>query len=601
MLLGATFLLPLSVLVVITTAGLVPAHTSRIRRGASIAAPLAVLPALVLALTGPGATLELDWLLLGTTLRLDELTRPLTLLTALLYGAALAAVAWLRADDREPRDAVLSAFLLASYTGNSQVLLAADTVGFYLGFTLMSFSAAGLVIHRRTAAAHRATVIYLVMSVISETSLLAALLLTVHAGGSLLDDAPAAITASGHTGLILTLLLIGFGIKAGTILLHVWLPLAHPAAPPAASAVLSGAMVKAGLVGWLRFLPMGATESDPVTTAAWVLLALSLAGAFLAAPLGILQQDPKVVLAYSTISQMGFIGAVVAAAMLLPLSTTGPVVAAAVLYALHHGLAKGALFLGVPVVRNFRVGPVRTVVLIGMLWAGLAVVGAPLTSGAFAKYGAKYAVEGVTVLGVELADLLPLVATGSTLLLLRFAWLMWREQVAPPRSGVDGEIGAWLMVCLVGLAAPWWIGLTWFDVDLPGLTPGVIWDAVWPILLGALPALLVWQGATRGQLPDWFPRADGTLTPPGDLVVVEESLVRSAARGGSRSLAGAHDLSRRGGRVIAITVADLAEPARGWVDRWERRLRDWSRTGLATLLLLGLALLLLLAAGGWSA
>lgn len=284
MLLGATFLLPLSVLVVITTAGLVPAHTSRIRRGASIAAPLAVLPALVLALTGPGATLELDWLLLGTTLRLDELTRPLTLLTALLYGAALAAVAWLRADDREPRDAVLSAFLLASYTGNSQVLLAADTVGFYLGFTLMSFSAAGLVIHRRTAAAHRATVIYLVMSVISETSLLAALLLTVHAGGSLLDDAPAAITASGHTGLILALLLIGFGIKAGTILLHVWLPLAHPAAPPAASAVLSGAMVKAGLVGWLRFLPMGATESDPVTAAAWVLLALSLAGAFLAAP-----------------------------------------------------------------------------------------------------------------------------------------------------------------------------------------------------------------------------------------------------------------------------------------------------------------------------
>ena len=600
MLLGAIFLLPLTVLVAITAAGLAPDHAARIRRGASIAAPLAVIPALVLSLAGPGTTLELDWLLFGTTMRIDALARPLMLLTALLYGAALAAVSWLRAGDREPRDATLSAFLLASYLGNSQVLLAADIVGFYLGFTLMSFSAAGLVIHRRTAAAHRATGIYLVMSVISETSLLAALLLTVHAGGHLLDDAPAAVTASDHTGLILTLLLIGFGIKAGTILLHVWLPLAHPAAPPAASAVLSGAMVKAGLVGWLRFLPMGASESDPVTTAAWVLLTLSLAGAFLAAPLGVLQKDPKVVLAYSTISQMGFIGAVVAAAMLLPPTATGPVLAVTVLYALHHGLAKGALFLGVPVVRNFRAGAFRPLVLIGMLWAGLAVVGAPLTSGAFAKHGSKYAVEGLTVLGMELADFLPLVATGSTLLLLRFAWLMWREQAEQPRRGVDGEIGAWLLVCLVGLSAPWWVGLTWLDVDAPGLAPGVIWDAVWPILLGALPALLVWRRATRGRLPDWFPRADGTLTPPGDLVVVEESLVRAAARRGGRGLGLAHDLSQRSGRTIAVTGGDLAERTRSWVHRWEERLRDWSRTGLATLLLLGLALLIFLAALGWS-
>src|SRR5699024_2367349 len=150
--------------------------------------------------------------------------------------------------------------------------------------------------------------------------------------------------------------LVGFGVKAGTVPLHVWLPLAHPAAPPAASAVLSGAMVKAGLVGWLRLLPSGPDQTGltdgaiPQTVAifGWVLLVSALAGGFASAVLGVLQNDPKVVLAYSTISQMGFTTAVVAVGLIEP--EFGDVTAAAaVLYAVHHGLAKGALFLGVPV------------------------------------------------------------------------------------------------------------------------------------------------------------------------------------------------------------------------------------------------------------
>ena len=56
---------------------------------------------------------------------------------------------------------------------------------------------------------------------------------------------------------LLFLLVIGFGIKLGVVPLHFWLPLAHPVAPTPASAVLSGAMIKAGLLGWMRFLPLG--------------------------------------------------------------------------------------------------------------------------------------------------------------------------------------------------------------------------------------------------------------------------------------------------------------------------------------------------------
>ena len=57
--------------------------------------------------------------------------------------------------------------------------------------------------------------------------------------------------------LIIGLLLAGFGLKAGLVPLHVWLPLAHPAAPMPASAVLSGAIIKAGIIGLIRFLPRG--------------------------------------------------------------------------------------------------------------------------------------------------------------------------------------------------------------------------------------------------------------------------------------------------------------------------------------------------------
>jgi formate hydrogenlyase subunit 3/multisubunit Na+/H+ antiporter MnhD subunit len=102
----------------------------------------------------------------------------------------------------------------------------------------------------------------------------------------------------------LLLLLVGFGIKAGALSLHFWLPLAHPAAPVPASAVLSGAMLKAGLLGWIRFLPLGeaAMPLSGVT-----LVSAGLGAAVLGTFVGVVQNDPKTVLAYSSISQMGII------------------------------------------------------------------------------------------------------------------------------------------------------------------------------------------------------------------------------------------------------------------------------------------------------
>lgn len=644
-LIALTLLIPAALTTAIAAAGVFPgAAAHRIRRTVAILAPLAVLPAVALVVIGGGPgqdgaaaegtanpVLEVSWLMLGSSFAVEPAGRSLLLIAALLYGSALMAVSWLKLKNTERGSGTLSAFLLVSYTGNAGVYLAADVVSFYLSFTLMSFAAAGLVIHYRTTAARRATRIYLVLSVLSETAILAGLLLVASelmvpseamdpavtgeapessSGGLLLEQAPEAVTASDHTGLILTLLLVGFGIKAGTMPLHVWLPLAHPAAPPAASAVLSGAMVKAGLVGWLRFLPLSEdTTSGAVTTAGWVLLVLALLGSFLAVLFGVLQKDPKVVLAYSTISQMGFIASLVAVGMLraelAPAAT-----AAAVLYAVHHGLAKGALFLGVPVVKHYVPAGRRSLtgaaVVLGMAGAGLAVAGAPLSSGALGKYTSKEAVVGISVAGVGLEHILPLVATGSTVLLMRFAAVMAGTLEEGPRRSADAELISWLLVVAAGITVPWWVGERWLagsglPVEIPSWEVSTLWDASWPVLLGALVGVVVWSAARRGDLPQWAARADGSAVQPGDLIVAEESAVSRICRSGGRGLESVQRTTSAVGASVVSGATGSAKGLRRGVGRVESRVGPWEASGLVILLLTTalVVLVALVVLGGW--
>ena len=593
-------LIPVVTAALIPLAGLAPRPMrGRIRRAVSIAAPVATVPAVAMTLWGAGSQMTLDWVLTGVTLAVDDVARGLVLIGSLLYGAALMAVSWRKIRDSESVSGALTAFLLVSYTGNIGVYLAADAVSFYLFFAIMSFSAAGLVVHYRTGAAYRATRIYLVMTVISETALLAGLIFTVQAGGELLTDAPEAVLDSPRTGLILTLLLIGFGIKVGTVPLHVWLPLAHPAAPPAASAVLSGAMVKAGMVGFLRFFPLqeADAELDPtIESFGIVLMTLSLLGAFAVVAIGVLQRDAKTILAYSTISQMGFIGALIAAG-LLDGDLAADTIAAAVLYAVHHGLAKGALFLGVPVIKHYGRGVAGVVVTIGMVGAGLAVAGAPITSGGIGKYVSKEAVEGLTLAGVDLYYLLPFVATGSTLLLLRFLWVVLDDE-REHHARIDGELLAWLAVCLAGIVVPWLIAVFWSPLHLPEWTDlTTVWDSTWPILLG----LALGGGCWLAYRAGWIPasRREYPLIPAGDLVIVEEQAARRIASDGGHALERIHSGTTRFGQGAARAGTALAERLRNSTDRVETSQRPWPRFGTVAVVLLTVVVVVsLIVAGG---
>src|SRR5690606_3937114 len=168
------------------------------------------------------------------------------------------------------------------------------------------------------------------------------------------------------------LLLVGLGLKAGFWPLHVWLPLAHPEAPAPASAVLSGAMLKAGILGIWRCVP----QADP-TLAAWSLplLAIGLFGAFYAAALGLRAGESKAVLAWSSVSQIGWMLMILALAWNLE-APSAALLTVLVLFGVHHGLAKGALFLAAGMVHEGRLPRVAWVLLV---LPAVALMGAPLS------------------------------------------------------------------------------------------------------------------------------------------------------------------------------------------------------------------------------
>ncbi len=452
--------------------------------------PLAALPALAAALlVAPGTVVEIPWLLLGARVGLDASAG-----TFLLFGAVLWLIAGLYASFylRHDRHSVrFYRFFLLAMSGNFGLIVGQDLVSFYLGFGLMGLAAYGLVVHDGNVTVRRAGRVYLVMTLIGELALFAGFLLLYQRTGSLAPT-PEQL-AQGVGTMELMLLVTAFGIKAGVVGLHFWLPLAHPAAPVPASAVLSGVMIKTALIGWIRYLPLGVVALPELGS---VLVATGLLTAVVAIPLGLGQRDPKVVLAYSSIGKMGTMIAALGVAAADP-ALAPMVIAAITFYAAHHGLAKGALFLGVGVVKT-RPGVWPLLVL---ALPALVLAGAPFTSGAAAKMMFKEAVffapsawEGF--FGVAI----PLTAAGTLLLMARFLYLMWRASDAAPGNN-KGVAVSWIVL----------VGLSLFLPLLYGGTHYVFSDAVM-VLAGLTVAW--WTAAMR---PSWLTRWVGRV-PPGDFI-----------------------------------------------------------------------------------
>ena len=216
-------------------------------------APWSALPALATVIWMPSDEIvSISWILLEMHLAMDPTGRLFLLFTSLLWLlSGIYAQSYLASDPRRER---FFFFFLLSMSGNFGLIVSQDAVSFYVFFALMSFASYGLVVHNGDTDALKAGRIYIYLVVIGEVLLFTAFVLQAWTVDSLLLKDFSNVRPNA---IIVGLVLIGFGIKAGALPVHVWLPLAHPAAPTPASAVLSGAMIKAGLLGWLRFLPIG--------------------------------------------------------------------------------------------------------------------------------------------------------------------------------------------------------------------------------------------------------------------------------------------------------------------------------------------------------
>lgn len=457
-------------------------------------APWMPLLAVAIAVVAPSeAVVSLPWLLLGTQLGMDAATRVFLCFTALLWTCAgFYARTYLAEDPAQQR---FVAFFLTAMSGNVGLVLAHDVVSFYLFFALMSFASYGLVIHDGSDEAYRAGRVYIVLVVVGEVLLVSALFLMVPAADTVTFSAVASAAAvAPRRDLIVALTLTGFGIKAGMLPLHVWLPLAHPVAPTPASAVLSGAMIKAGLLGWLRFLPVGEGAFP-----GWsgFCIASGLLAAFYGVLIGLTQTNAKTVLAYSSISQMGFMTVAVGSALASPAAWPAAL-SAALLYALHHALAKGALFLGVGVLQQVQKRWQLWVVLAGLLCPALALAGAPLTSGAVAKLALKDAVAFFSLFPPGwMEHLLSLAAVGTTVLMARFLCLLRPEvQEHEPRVA----FGLWIpwMALVLGV-----LGVPWLFVTQPYgeiVDKTLSFAAFWPVGVGVVLAGTAWRYGRRWTL-----------------------------------------------------------------------------------------------------
>jgi formate hydrogenlyase subunit 3/multisubunit Na+/H+ antiporter MnhD subunit len=309
-------------------------------RGAGWLTLLAPLPALAAAgLVPVGSAVSLPWLLLGVELGLDEIGRLFLLFSALLWlAASLYAAGGPRVG--EGGAGRFRLFFLLAMAGNLGLIVARDMVSFYLGFTLMGLAAYGLVVQPGSQRARCAARRYLVWTIAGELVLFVALvLLAAQHGGNL---AFSALASTPPGGWVVLLIVIGFGIKLALPGLHFWLPPAYAVTPAPAVAVLGGAMIKAGLLGWIRFLPPG---DAALTGWGQALIAIGVTGIFFGALFGLMQSHARLVLGYSSISKMGVLTTGMGAALAWPAGAP-LLIGALALYAAHHALVKGALFLG---------------------------------------------------------------------------------------------------------------------------------------------------------------------------------------------------------------------------------------------------------------
>ncbi len=312
---------------------------------------------------------------------------------------------------------------LLTITAVLGIFLAGDLITMLLFFELMTITSFFWVIHKWNKEAIRAGYFYLFFSIVGGFFLAFGIVLM----GAATDVLPAIgtgfITALDFRMFAFSIILfvVGFGIKAGMVPLHLWLPHAHSVAPTPGSALLSGLLIKVGAYGLIRvgeFVGWGMESRDGIAWLGPCLASLGTITMLVGVAAALLQSDAKRLLAYHSISQMGYIILGLGLGLYLG-SNGGLALLGAIYHVINHALFKTALFLGVGII--YIQTKETNLYNLGGLWrhfpmtavfmfiAVLGITGAPGLNG----YASKTMLHHAVSLAAE---------TGTT-------WVVWVERV----------------------------------------------------------------------------------------------------------------------------------------------------------------------------
>lgn len=439
----------------------------------------------------------LPWI--GAHFRVDALSAAfLTIVNLGTLAASVYAVGYGRHETAPHR---VLPFFPAFLAGMNLVVLADDAFTFLVSWEFMSLVSWALVLtHHREKENTRAGYVYILMASFGTLALLLGFgLLAGPDGGyafaSMREHPPTPMIASAA----LALVLLGAGSKAGLAPLHVWLPLAHPAAPSHVSALMSGVMTKVAVYAFIRvaFDLLGEPQWW------WGVIVLSVGG--VTAVLGVLfalfQNDIKRALAYSTIENIGIVFVALGLALAFQANGLGAAAAlaftAAIFHALNHTIFKSLLFFGAGAVLSAT--GTRDMDRFGglihrMPWtAGLFLTGAAAISALPPLNG--FASEWLALQSILLSPELPqwalklfIPAVGGLLALaaalaaacfIRLVGITFLGRPRSPEAANAHEVDAWSLAAMGALAL-----LCFFF----GVLPGAAIDAIGPVAENAVGA-----------------------------------------------------------------------------------------------------------------
>ncbi len=471
---------------------------------------------------------------LGIALRADWLSAVMMVTTAVV----IAAIAVFAGPDFAPgssetrRPFAFWILLLAVWAALNTVFMSGDLFTFYVSLELLVFVAVPLVALDGRAETLQAALRYLLFALLGSVFYLAGTALLYGAYGTLdIGLLAGRARAEPVTAVALTLMTVGLMAKTALFPLYLWLPAAHAGAPAAASAVLSALVVKGSFFIvirlWFFAMPglVGITAPQLVGAAG--------AGAIVFGSLMALrQQRLKLLVAYSTVAQLGYLF------LVLPLAldaqagrlVDGDALVAGLVQAASHATAKAAMFMAAGMIYvalgHDRIaglgGVVRVAPMAALVFAlaGLALIGPPASGVYLAKTLCLKAADSTHQWWWSIVLQVGGVLTGAYLVMVIAHALAPADKSAASHVGTISRcqqaaaLALVLASLLLGLL-PWdtWLPLPAGIIEPDMLSLGALWSLAWPLLGGAAVAMVLGHRESRKalRLASWVEQADDAL------------------------------------------------------------------------------------------